>query len=28
VPVNSTADLVDALNRGQCRPSTTHLSAA
>jgi len=28
VPVNSTADLVDALNRGLCRPSTTHRSAA
>ncbi|WP_041915841.1 PHP domain-containing protein [Pseudodesulfovibrio mercurii] len=28
VPVNSKADLIDALNRGLCRPSARHRSAA
>ncbi len=28
VPVNSTRDLIDALNLGQCRPSAAHRSAA
>jgi hypothetical protein len=28
VPVNSTRDLVDALNQGHCRPSVAHRSAA
>jgi len=28
VPVNSAHDLVDALNRGQCRPAAAHRSAA